>query len=355
MYPERRARLMRFLDQEGLDALVLRRPSSLAWAAGGARTYIDVSGEAGVAWLVVTRDEVRVVTSRIEVDRLQAEELPGDELRWTVLDWDVDLATAVPSGDRVGVDGVLAGRRDVSAALEAARRALLPAERELYRALGRDAAEALTTTARACGPGDDEHHWAARASAELVARGADPLVVLVAGQDRVGRYRHPLPTAARAGDLAMVVVCARRHGLFANVSRFVSAVPLTAEVADAQERLLRVEAAFLDATRPGTPVGRAFTEGTAAYGTHGFDPDEWRRHHQGGPTGYLSRDHIATAACTEPVEEGQAFAWNPSVPGLKVEDTVIATADGPEIVTVDPAWPTVEVAGRRRPLVLIRP
>ena len=342
---------MRFLDEHDLDALVLRRPSSVAWAVGG-RTHIDVSGEAGVATLVVTRDGTRVVTSRIEADRLAAEELTDPDLDWTVLEWLDDPAAVLPSGDRVGVDGTWPGGRDVTAELEVARRSLLPEEVELYRGLGRDAAEALTATTRAMGPGDTEWDWAAHAAGEVVRRGADPLVLLVAGAERVARYRHPLPTAAPAGNLVMIVVCARRHGLFANLTRFVAAGALTAEQQDAQARLLQVEAAFLDGTRPGSVVGDAFTAGTAAYGRHGFDPEEWRRHHQGGPTGYLSRDHIATPACTEAVEERQAFAWNPSVPGLKVEDTVLATAGGLEILTVDPAWPTVEVAGRHRPLVL---
>lgn len=347
----RRERLVRFLDDHDLDALVLRRPSSVAWAVGG-RTHIDVTGETGVAWLVVTRDGTRVVTSRIEADRLAAEELTDPGLDWTVLEWVDDVAAAVPTGDRVGVDGRLAGSRDVSAELEVARRSLLPEEVELYQVLGRDAAEALTATAKALGPRHTEWEWAAHTAAEVTRRGADPLVLLVAGAERVARHRHPLPTAAPAGDLVMVVVCARRHGLFANLTRFVAAVPLTAEQQDAQQRLLQVEAAFLNGTRPGRGVGDAFTAGIEAYGRNGFAADEWRRHHQGGSTGYLSRERVATPASTEPVADRQAFAWNPSVPGLKVEDTVLATAGGPEVLTLDPAWPTVEVAGRPRPLVL---
>ena len=354
MQPERRARLVRLLDDEGLDALILRRPPNVAWAAGGARTHIDVTADAGVAWLVIGRDEVRVVTSGVEAGRLAAEEFPDPSFQWTVLDWDADLATAVPGGERVGTDGTLPGRRDVSGAIEAARRVLLPDEQERYLALGRDTAEALTATAVACGPDDEEWRWAAHVAGELTARGADPLVLLVAGQERVGRHRHPLPTAARAGRLVMVVVCARRHGLIANATRFVSAGPLPPDLRDTQDRLLAVEAAFLDATRPGVPVGQVFAAGAAAYPAHGFPVDEWRRHHQGGPTGFLTRDHIATAACTEPVEDGQAFAWNPSVPGLKVEDTVLSTSDGPRVLTVDAGWPTAEVAGRRRPVVLER-
>lgn len=53
-------------------------------------------------------DGTRVVTSRIEADRLAAEELTDPTLDWTVLEWLDDIAAAVPTGDRVGVD--VAGR-----------------------------------------------------------------------------------------------------------------------------------------------------------------------------------------------------------------------------------------------------
>jgi hypothetical protein len=52
------------------------------------------------------------------------------------------------------------------------------------------------------------------------------------------------------------------------------------------------------------------------------------------------------------VVAGQAFAWNPSVAGAKLEDTVIIDGDGIEIVTVDPDWPTIDVRGLPRPLAL---
>lgn len=44
-----------------------------------------------------------------------------------------------------------------------------------------------------------------------------------------------------------------------------------------------------------------------------------------------------------------AMAWNPSLPGSKIEDTVLRTDEGLEVLTVDPAWPMVEVDGRERP------
>ena len=49
-----------------------------------------------------------------------------------------------------------------------------------------------------------------------------------------------------------------------------------------------------------------------------------------------------------------AFAWNPSAPGVKVEDTMLLGEHGFEVLSVDERWPTVTVAGLKRPAVLER-
>ncbi|MBA2565771.1 MAG: hypothetical protein H0V09_10160 [Gemmatimonadetes bacterium] len=50
--------------------------------------------------------------------------------------------------------------------------------------------------------------------------------------------------------------------------------------------------------------------------------------------------------------ERQAFAWNPSISGAKIEDTVLCTSSGPELLT-EPSrdWPMLqgEWQGRRLP------
>ena len=342
------------LEAEALDALVLRRPGNVAWYSCGGRTHILATPEIGVADVVVRPDGDEVVTAVNEAPRLEAEELGALDATWTVLGWADDRPRALPTGPAVGSDGGLPGTKDVSSAIEAARRALTPPEVERYRGLGRDAAAAFTETCLELGPADSELTAAARLSASLVARGADPIVLLVAGESRLPHHRHPLPTPALLGRLVMLVACPRRHGLVASLTRLVAFGRLPEELRSAHARLVEVDAAFNVATRPGRSVGEAFGEGVAAYEARGFGRDEWRLHHQGGPTGYEPRDYLASADSSAVVEEGQAFAWNPSVPSLKSEDTVIARAAGPDVVTVDPAWPTVAVAGLQRPLVLER-
>jgi antitoxin VapB len=302
----------------------------------------------------VTRDGDEVIVPVNEAARLEAEELGGLGTRFRVIGWEVDRDAELPRGDRVGADSPIPGRRDVSGALEAARRSLTEDEQGRFRALGRDCAEALTGVALALEPAASEHAAAAAVGAALLERAIDPIVLLVAGEARVPVHRHPLPTDAPVGRLVMLVVCGRRHGLIASLTRFVAFGGLPPELREAYGRLLRVDVAFNAATRLGETVGAAFAAGTRAYGEHGFDPEEWRLHHQGGPTGYEPRDYLATAAATAVVEEHQAFAWNPSVASLKCEDTILATSGLPEVLTADPAWPTETVSGLARPLVLER-
>jgi antitoxin VapB len=150
----------------------------------------------------------------------------------------------------------------------------------------------------------------------------------------------------------MLVVCGRRHGLISAVTRMRAFTPLTPAERATYAGLLEVEAAYLDATRPGARIGDVVAAGAAAYARHGFPTDEWHHHHQGGPNGYTTRDYLATPDTEHVAADRQPFAWNPSGGGFKVEDTVLATASGPEILSPDPDWPCVGVAGRQRPDVL---
>jgi antitoxin VapB len=126
------------------------------------------------------------------------------------------------------------------------------------------------------------------------------------------------------------------------VTRLVHFGKLPAELARRQEATARVDAHWIRATRPGRPLSDVFREGVAAYREVGF-PEEWRRHHQGGPAGYEPREWLARPDSPEIVQAGQAFAWNPSIEGTKMEDTLLVGQEEPEILTALPDWPTVEV------------
>ena len=339
----KRERLLGLLDRHRADRVVLSSATALGWYLDGARTHVSLAAPP-IAAMIVERSSEYLITTDNEAARLADEELPPD-LEVRTVPWSEPLP--LPGGP-----GTL--REDeVALELRRLRTPLLPGETERFRALGAAAARLVTPILQGARPERTEAELAADIAAAIVGIGAEPLVVLVGGASRQ-HVRHPLPTAAPLGRRALVVACACRHGLIVNLSRTVVFGIPTADDLDGHARILTVEAAFLDATSPGIPLSTAFRAGCAAYGSNGFDVDEWTRHHQGGVAGYAGRDPRADASTDDPIVAGQAFAWNPTGHGAKVEDTVLLTDAGLEVLTVDPDWPTRQVAGRGRPDLLVR-
>jgi hypothetical protein len=337
----KRETLLSLLRERSAPALTLTSQAALAWYLEGARVGVNRAGEPVLA-VRVAEDGDRLYVHSNEADRIA-----GEELR---IDIDVE---PVPWFDPLPVAGLV--EADLAPQLRAARRRLAPHEVRSYRALGREAAAAVTAACRSARGAMSERALAAEVAARLEAIGAEPLVVLVGGASRA-QHRHPLPTEAELGRRALVVVCARRNGLIANLSRWVgepAAVGRQArEEREREERIAQVEADAFAATRPGATLGSILDAIAASYVRNGFDPEEWRRHHQGGPTGYAGRDPRATPGSTETVVEGQAFAWNPTAAAAKIEDTVLLGEDGIEVLTVDEAWPATTVRGLARPTAL---
>ena len=346
----KRARLLAFAHARGHDVIVLRRHDTLGWLLGGADLLVSRQG-APVAEAVVQDDGITVVTNRIEAERLLREELP-EGVAVEAVPWEVPAALSERSLEvarqHASTPDVLS---DAAADLITLRWPLLPVEIERYRAAGRLTAATLTDTVPELTPQLSEHEAAARVHAALRAHGMHVPVVLVAGASRLGTVRHPVPTHAPLGAAALVVVCSEARGLVSATSRLVRFGPEPGPLAERLAAVLRVEQARLDATRPGAAISDVFAAAQRAYAEVGH-PDAWRDHHQGGPIGYLPREWIATPNDPRPVISGAAFAWNPSLPWAKSEDTFLVRDAGLENLTWDPRWPSVLVGDRERADVL---
>jgi Xaa-Pro aminopeptidase len=312
-----------------------------------------------VAEVLVTASEALVLADRIDATRTANEEVPG-QLSVVELPWaesaarDEAVNDMLGSGSRVASDRPMSDESPLPEGIVAARLRLLPREVDRFRGLGRDAARALSTTLKSVRPEMTEVQVAAIAARELIDRSMWPVVVLVGGARRLPMYRHPTSRADELiGPRGMVVVCARRHGLIANLTRFVYFEQPTAEERAATAAVADVEAAALDASTAGTTLSHVYSVIADAYARAGYAGAE-ADHHQGGLAGYRTRESIASPTNATLIVEGSALAWNPSLPGAKIEDTMVVGADGVEIMTADAEWPTVDVGGRARPDVLVR-
>ncbi len=332
------------LDDLGLETIVLKRVSSVAWATCGASTYVNTASTEGVATLVIKRGERHLFTTNIEAPRLANEE--GLEAQgWTIhpYDWwegEYDTARFVTGG--IGCDVPMQGAVDVSAAISRLRSILQADERDRFRALGRICGDAMQSAVARVQPGMTENEIAAVLGEEAQKRGAQPIVNLIATDERIYAYRHPLPTAKRLERYAMLVLCGRRNGLVASVTRLVHFGPLDTDLRNKANAVALIDATYLSSTRPGATIGDVFTAAQDVYAQTGF-ANEWQLHHQGGPAGYEAREVIAMPGSSYVVAAGQTYAWNPSITGCKSEDTILVGDGGFEVLTTTPNLPVLSI------------
>jgi Xaa-Pro dipeptidase len=362
---------------------------------------VDRTAATDLTWVVRTPSGAALITTEVEADRLRAEYGPASHgfselvaVPWYEPESFVTAAQSLAgaAAGELAADGHPAFGTDAGDDLIALRLALSPAERDDLRDLAADTAGALQSALAAWRPGERDLDIQARCAAFLEARGADAPVLIVGGDERVERFRHPMAAGVPMRRLVMAVVVARRGGLHAAATRFACAGPVDDDYAALRDRVLAIEAQVLTASvptaspppaspppgdslaprsSPGDSPPPSYGDALAAlargYGQAGA-PDGWKGHYQGGPIGYGQRefeiaprqpsrgdqDPALTESrwLAEPIRPGHALAWNPSLPGgAKAEDTYLVTGDdgsgrGLERVTISgPDWPTLPADG----------
>jgi Xaa-Pro aminopeptidase len=346
---EKTGRLVDLLAREDLGGVVLYTQHNFAWLSGGGQNGVDQSRENGVATLLVADDGRRfIVANNIEMQRMLAEEVQANEFEPIEFPWQDEKASGDPvlkkAGEVLGKKNlgtdipIRTGARLIERSIAACRYTLTEAEIERYRELGRDAGAALRNVIDRIAPGETETEIAEKMRQELALGGMSSVVTLVAADDRVKQFRHPVPTENRWRKILMIVTCAKRHGLIASLTRLVCVGDH--ELKKRIEAAAHINAKIHAATVPGETGAALYKVLADTYAQKGF-ANEIGLHHQGGATGYRTRDWVAYPQSTEIVQKNQAFAWNPSITGTKVEETCIVTADGIEIITASPDFPYI--------------
>jgi Xaa-Pro aminopeptidase len=352
---EKLAHMRRWLLQAQAGAIRLRGVDWFSWATAGGLDVVLLGAETGAAQLLITAHHAYVLTDDIEVQRLQDEEVPPG-WDWHVSAWaepDVRerFVADLAAGAAVISDRPMAGENPLPPWCQAERLVLSSQEQQRLRAVGQLAASAMLEVMHAARPGWSEFALAGAGAEALWGRGLHPVLTLAAGARRLPKYRHPTPSAATLGNEAMLVLCARGFGLVVSLTRFAEFAPPDAQQRRKQASLRKIEAAGLQASCAGQPLSGVYHAFAQAYCAEGY-PHAIREHHQGGIAGYLPREIIATALSKHVLAPGMALAFNPSLPGSKIEDTFLLQAEQLENLTLDSTWPSTKEQGRLRPLPL---
>ena len=323
---ERRITAVRRLAVDaGARGALLSTRHNFAWVTLGGLNHVLLSTERGAAPLLVTADRAVVLAPVNEAARLADEELSGLPLQIEEVGWE-HAADLSPIAERVAGGAVL-DDAPIEGELLEHRSLLTPLEHERLVELARAAVATADEVVASVKPGDTEHAICAELTHRLLAGGIRAPVVLVAADERIVRYRHPLPTDRAVTHRVMVVLVAERWGLHVALTRLAELERPDADLAARLRGADDVLRAMRDATLPGATLGSVVAAGQRAYATAGF-PDEWRYHHQGGSIGYRARERIAVPGDETPVRAGMAFAWNPSIAGAKAEETILVAPDG---------------------------
>jgi Xaa-Pro aminopeptidase len=338
-------RLLDLMQKHELDAMLITRLSNFFWFTGGRDCSIFFSLERGEASLWITPQHKALIVPNVEAARLAEEEGLADQgYEFLVQPWwqpGRELAR-LSQGKRWGADWPLPGAQDLSDQVARLRWPLTAVEMDRFRWLGQASARALESTAFKTQPGMSETQLAGLLAQEALSRSVTPTLALVGSDERVSKYRHPIPTQKLLKRYAMLVICGRRWGLVASATRLVHFGPMPEELERKLQAVARVDATYIQATQPGALVSVIFQRAAEAYAQVGY-PDEWQKHYQGGAAGYESREYESTPDSEEIVQRDVAYAWNPSITGVKSEDTFLLTHQGREFITVTEAWPQIEV------------
>ncbi len=340
----KKQQLAELMAKHNLGGILLSRHENVAWAtAGQVDMRVAIPAATGSAAVFVRKDgNAFYLTTKNEAPRMRDEEFAGLPFEPIVLPWSegdfAKAARALAGEGAIGADTHEAACEVVN--LAALRSQLQPAEIERYRLLGSMTARVVEDVVLHLEPGVTEHEISAMTASRLIQKAILPSVLLMAVDDRILKYKHALPRGGRLERFAMVNLCARKWGLVISMTRFVHFGPMPQCLSDGFDAAAKVNAALLHATRAGATSAQLFAVAKDAYAETGL-PGEEELHHQGGATGYGEREWVATPNGTEIVLDRQAFAWNPSARGGKVEDTVMLRDGAIEVLTETSEFPAV--------------
>ena len=372
---ERSARLQAALAGAPFDAFLATTPENVLYASGyrsvGTAVWRDhrmaaLVTEEGVDLVAPCADSAPAVDAGVPADRIipfgvfyfegaAGTPLAGMPGRHTSFAEAVAAALRLRRGaiSRLGVDrGALEPlaaaaidracepERQVDATAWAlgVRAEKLPGEVELLREAARLAEAGIEAALDAAKPGVTERELAATVAATIAAGGGEPrFLVVAAGERSALADAHPTANPWEPGQLLRFDVGCAYEGYWSDVGRTAVLGEPDPLQARRYEAVLAGEEEELAAIRAGVTAGEVFDRAMAAVRGRGLVP--YRRHHCGHGIGLaVYEPPIVSEGAGVPLRAGMTMCletpfyelgWG----GMMVEDTVVVTEQGHELLT----------------------
>lgn len=333
-----------YLSAKGCEGALLGKRTSFAWFSGG-ESSMNFCSEMGLGYLWITQNEAFAYCSNNEALRIEKEifkgSFPVKTFSW--IEGPGPNLQNLIKGKKVLSDFPLPNAVEDFNGIKRLRFQLSPEQEKIALDLSQKAAQLLEEGLKNLKAGLSEFQIQAEIRKPFDAENIALPVLLVAGDDNLKNYRHPLATAKIVSRKIMVVICAVFQGVEIAATRLRYFTPPTEEGKSLDEAAARINAEMIAATKAGAHAATLWQNMLSAYKNQGFE-QEYFKHHQGGAIGFDSREWILRPNLDETVLENQLFAWNPTLEGTKSEETVLAGLS-PKLLTVTGNYPTLEHRG----------
>src|SRR5699024_2776950 len=151
------------------------------------------------------------------------EEISPEDFELVSYMWHEDVSKIIPNYIETGKCASDTGAYGTvkCADLQTLRYVLTDAEVQRYREIGPECAGSLEETCRGIQVGQNEYEIAGAITGNLMEKGYQVPVCLVAADERLLKYRHPLPKKHTVKKYAMIAICGQKYGLTVSISRIV--------------------------------------------------------------------------------------------------------------------------------------
>lgn len=338
-------KLQKWLKTTPYNGVVLGRRDNFKWITEENENAVVTNAEVGVAFLIVKKDGgIEMLADSSDCPRMEKEQnVLGAEC--ILVPWYETMGEFLEKyceGKEYASDTGIQGTVCVQGELVHVRMQLSEMEVERYRQIGQECAQIVEQTAMEARPGQSEKEIAALIKNRCINKGISPDCVLVGSDNRILDFRHPVPSDKKIEKSLMVVLGGEKYGLNISMTRIVCFGNIPEEIQERMKKTQYVFACMQNMMKDRMPYSAYFEKVKACYERAGY-PDEWKKHHQGGPTGYGCREFIVTPFSKGIIKKSQAYAWNPTILGTKCEETTCFMDGKTEIFTRTDNWPRINV------------
>jgi len=338
------SRIRKWLAENRYDGVILNRRDNYSWITGGNKNHVLSSTETGVASLVITREGIALYADSSDGLRMEQEQnnLDAELLQ---VPWYENMETILAhetSGRMFVSDTGIARTKNVRSELIELRMQLTGREVSIYQKIGQECAGIVEQVCMEAQPGQTEMEIANRLKARCLVKGISPECVLVGSDERILKYRHPMPTNRPIEESLMVVLGGEKQGLNVSMTRMVYFTNIPEEIIKRYKAVQKIFAAMQQMMKTPVAYQEYFKKVQGLYRQAGY-AEEWKLHHQGGPTGYGCREQVISPDTPGAIKYHQAYAWNPTITGTKCEETSYLDETGVSILTQTGQWPREEI------------